>query len=291
MDKTVFSGLEDLGFENVEEVDIYTKKEEEKEKEKEKTEEEKIEENIYEKQYTCPVCENTFKAKAIKANAYRVEKRDSDMFNHYGLINPYFYDVILCNSCGYAAMQNDFTKIRSSQIQLVLEKITSRWRGKDYPEVYDINVAIERYKLSLLNYVVIDARASKKAFNCLKLAWMYRLLKNDENEQLFLKQAIEGFSDAYENEGFPIYGMDKSTIEYLIGELHRRVGNNEEAMKWFSKVISFPNTPQKVKDLARDQRDLIRKSEAEAVSKNDEKNEIDDLTVEKKQGFFSRFFK
>lgn len=289
MDKTIFSGLEDLGFENIEEIDLYTKKEEEIGNTQVKTEEEKIEEHLYEKQYTCPVCENTFKSKAVKTSSYRLEKRDSDLFNHYGLVNPYFYDVVLCNSCGYAAMQSDFNKIRSYQTPLVLQKVTTRWRGKNYPEVYDINVAIERYKLSLLNYVVMEAKASKKAFNCLKLAWMYRLLKDTQNEQLFLKQAIEGFCDAYTSEDFPIYGMDKPTIEYLIGELNRRIGNNEEAMKWFSRVITFSGTPQKVKDLARDQRDLIKQSET--ISKQEEDSDIDSLAVEKKQGFFGRFFK
>lgn len=288
MDKTIFSGLEDLGFENVEDVDIYRKKEEEIIKAQEKSEEQKIEEYLYDKQYTCPVCENTFKARSVKTSAYRLEKRDSDLFNRYSLVNPYFYDVILCNSCGYAAMQSDFTKIRNSQIPMVTEKITSKWRGRTYPEVYDINIAIERYKLSLLNYVIIEAKASKKAFNCLKLAWMYRLLNDDKNEQLFLKQAVDGFNDAYMNEDFPIYGMDKSTVEYLLGELNRRMDNNDEALRWFSKVITSPG-PQRVKDLARDQRELMRRTEE--GSKNEIASEIDNLTVEKKHGFLGKFFK
>lgn len=291
MDKTIFSGLEGLGFENVEDIDLYGKKEEENEKVQEKTKEEKIEDCLYEKQYTCPVCQNTFKAKAVKTSAYRLEKRDSDLFNRYGLVNPYFYDVILCNSCGYAAMQSDFTKIRSYQIPMVLEKVTSKWRGKTYPDVYNVDVAIERYKLSLLNCVLMEGKSSKKAFNCLKLAWMYRLKKDVQNEQTFLNQAIAGFNDAYVSEEFPIFGMDKSTIEYLIGELNRRVNNNEEAMKWFSRVISFPAAHQKIKDMARDQRDLIKNAAEPSKQEQEAESEIDDLNVEKKHGFFSKLFK
>ena len=65
--------------------------------------------------------------------------------------------------------------------------------------------------------------------------------------------------------------------------------NSEEALRWFSKVITFPGTPQRVKDLARDQRELIRQTE-EGL-KNETVNEIDNLTVEKKHGFFGKFFK
>lgn len=41
-------------------------------------------------------------------------------------------------------------------------KITPTWIPKVYPEVYNIDIAIERFKLSLLNYVVIESPYSKK---------------------------------------------------------------------------------------------------------------------------------
>lgn len=292
MNKDIFSGLEDLGFDGIGEVDLFNNKEEaEKNKPKEKTEDEKIESQLYEKQYTCPVCGNVFKVKAVKTNAYRIQKRDSDLFNRYTLANPYFYDVILCNSCGYTAMGSDFTKIKTYQIPMVQEKITSKWRGKDYPDIYNVDIAIERYKLALLNYVLIEAKASKKAVTCLKIAWMYRLKNDEEQEQLFLKQAVEGLKDAYLNEDFPFYGMDRFTITYLIGELNRRIHNNDEAMQWFSNVIVLPAAPQKIKDLARDQKDLIK--EDEERKKEAQENDTDDFSIkdDKKQGFFKRLFK
>lgn len=59
-------------------------------------------------------------------------------------------------------MKRDFNKIRSFQINSVKEKITPTWIPKVYPEVYNIDIAIERFKLSLLNYVVIESPYSKK---------------------------------------------------------------------------------------------------------------------------------
>ena len=58
-------------------------------------------------------------------------KKDSDFFIRYSLINPYFYDVWVCNSCGYAAMKADFDTIRSLEIEQVQKSITPKWHGRD----------------------------------------------------------------------------------------------------------------------------------------------------------------
>ena len=292
MSKNIFSGLEDLGFDNVDNINLYKKEETEKpEQQLEKSEEEKLKSHIYDRQVTCPVCESVFKARSVKTSSYRVIKQDSDLFINYALVNPYFYDVWICNKCGYSAMKNDFNKIRNFQVESIKQKITSKWGGKNYPDIYDINIAIERYKLSLLNYFVMEAKSSKKAMNCLKLAWMYRILEDQTNELALLKKALEGFNEAYFNENFPIYGMDKFTCMYLIGELNRRVGNNSESLSWFSKVITTQGVPQKLKDRSRDQKDLIKETEDQNTSATDS----DSFSVEEenkpKKGFFSRFFK
>jgi uncharacterized protein (DUF2225 family) len=184
-------------------------------------------------------------------------------------------------------MKKDFEKIRGYQIEKVQQGISFKWRGRQYPEVYDANIAIERYKLSLLNYCVMGAKSSSKAMNCLKIAWMYRLIEDFSSEQIFLKQALEGFSDAYYNEDFPLYGMDRFTTMYLIGELNRRINDTEQAMVWFSKVITAPSVPQKLKEMARDQKDLIRDS---SIAEKELSTEAD-AAVQKKKGFFSGLFK
>ena len=139
--------------------------------------------------------------------------------------------------------------------------ITPKWHGRLYPEIYDVNIAIERYKLSLLSYVIINAKSSKKAINCIKLAWMYRLLETEgakEMELKYLNQALEGLSDAYYVEEFPLYGMDKYSIMYLIGELNRRTCHAENSLIWFNSVITTPNVKESLKKLARDMKYLIK---------------------------------
>jgi len=298
MDKNIFSGLEDLGFDDASELDLYTKTKEEPSEEdlvkaiedSKLNEIEKQKTLLYDKEVTCPSCDHVFNARTVKTSAYRVLKKESDFFTIYTVINPYFYYVWLCNVCGYTSMKSDFEKIKNSQIELVQNKISVKWHGKKYPEIYDVHMAIERYKLALLNYVVMDSKSSKKAMTCLKIAWMYRITEESENEQTFLKQSLEGFNDAYFNESFPFYGMNKFTVMYLIGELNRRTSNFDEALRWFSNVITTPNVSLKLKELAKDQRDLIRKIKSDSIKKDLTTASEETMAEDKKKGFFSKLF-
>jgi uncharacterized protein (DUF2225 family) len=295
MDKKIFSGLESMGLDNITDIKIYNK---ETEAVKEESEQNKEKSALYNKEVTCPVCGRSFKAIAIKSSAIRMLKKDSDFFIRYSTINPYFYDVWLCNSCGYAAMKVDFHTLRSAEIEAIQKSITPKWNGRMYPEVYNVHIAIERYKLSLLNYVITNSKSSKKAINCMKLAWMYRLIETDdakEMELVFLNQALEGLSDAYYCEDFPIYGMDKYSAMFLIGELNRRLGHSDNSLVWFSNVITTPNVPQKLKELARDMKDLIKEDAALLVAA-DNLNQSSTESFQasdnvKKPGFFSKIFK
>lgn len=286
----IFSGLEHLGFDNINNIRIFggddIKKKEIISNTEKQSEKDKQKSLLYDKEIICPVCSNKFKARSVKTSASRMIKKDSDFFIHYERICPYFYDVWLCNRCGYASMKHDFHKIKEYQMEKVRKLISPKWKGHQYPDVYDVSIAIERYKLSLLNYCITESRASSKAINCLKLAWMHRISQDNTNELTFIKQAAEGFNEAYYSEDFPIYGMDRYATMYLIGELYRKSTNYEQALIWFSKIITSPSIPQKIKNMARDQRDLIKDSIPDQNKDGEAPSEASD-----KKGFFSRFFK
>ncbi|MDO5518544.1 MAG: DUF2225 domain-containing protein, partial [Clostridium sp.] len=112
-------------------------------------------------------------------------------------------------------------------------------------------LAIERYKIALLNAMLTDAPDSTKAMLSLKIAWMFRLLKDNTQENVFMRQALEGFTDAYTKEVFPIYGLERDSLMYLLGELNRRQENYDDALLWYSKTIVNTNASSRVKELAR----------------------------------------
>lgn len=215
---------------------------------------------VFDKHVDCPVCKKTFTAISVKTNAPRRAGKDSDFFINYKVINPYFYDVWICPICGYSALKVDFIKLRAKQAEKVLHLITPKWKVKEFPDIYDAQIAIERYKLALLNAVVLEFKNSTKAMICLKIAWMYRLLKKNNEEFIFLQKAYEGFKNTYFNEDLPVYGMQKSTLLYLLGELSRRTNNYDKALRYFSEVLVESNSPSKIKELTRDMKDLIKET-------------------------------
>lgn len=215
--------------------------------------------NLFFKDIVCTVCEKIFKTLSVKVNAPRVKSRDSDLFIRYLVENPYFYEVWICPTCGYSSLKVDFQNIRKHQIELVKSKITSKWINRDYPIPFNEKVAIERYKLALLNSIVIGRKESTKAMICLKIAWMYRLLSDESNEKIYLNKALLSFNDTYINEKLPVYGLDRFSIMFLMGEINRRIGNEETALRWFSEVITSIGAPQKIKEMSRDGKDKIRR--------------------------------
>lgn len=240
---------------------------------------------LYNKKITCPVCNIVFNAKSIKKSSYRILKKDSDFFIRYSIINPYFYDVWVCNNCGYASIRSDFKNLNDFDADVIRTKISPKWHSKIYPEVYDLDLAIQRYKLSLLNYDIINARSSKKATNLLKLAWMFRLKGNEKDELEYLNHALENFRNAYYNENLPIAGMDIFTTMYLIGELCRRTHKEDESLVWLGQVLTSPTAPQKIKNMARNQKDLIKNAELPNKEIKNSSNSI------KKHSIFSKFHK
>lgn len=219
----------------------------------------KLLKNLFFKEVNCPVCENSFKTPSVKVNVPRVSSRDSDFFIRYSVENPYFYEVWVCPSCGYSAFKTDFNKIREFQIKVVKEKITPKWVYREYDIPFNEKISIERYKLALVNSLVTESKSSTKAMICLKIAWMYRLLMDEVNEKNYIKQSLVAFNDTFINEKLPVYGLDRFSIMYLMGELYRRIGEDSLALRWFSEVITSIGAPQKVKEMARDGKDKIRR--------------------------------
>lgn len=217
--------------------------------------------HLFDKHITCPVCNSTFTAKTVKSKSPRIISKDSDFFIRYNVVNPYFYDVCLCNSCGYAAMRSDFEKLKPYRKDLVLSNITPKWKSREYPDILNEKLAIERYKLALLNALLTDSPDSTKAMISLKIAWMYRLLNDNEQELSFIKQALDGFTDAYSKEPFPIYGLQRDSLTYLLGELNRKLGRYDDALLWYSKTILNTNASFKIKEMARTSKDLIKNNE------------------------------
>ena len=143
-------------------------------------------------------------------------------------------------------------------------------------KVYTYDEAITRHKMALLNTIVKRGKTSERAYTCLKIAWLFRgkreemmkgEYKKEEAEALlaeekeFLQNAHEGFVAAFSKEDFPMCGMDEYTVMYMVAELARRIGNQEEAKRWVSKVLVAKDANRRIKDKALALKDMLQQEE------------------------------
>lgn len=272
----IFSGLESLGLGNLTGSKLF----EQEEKKKEKVVVEKaapvvLEEKdyIFDKTFECPVCDGKFTAKVMKNSKAKLISSDLDLRQKFEGVDAVKYDVIRCN-CGYSALSRYFPSIMPSQAKTIKAKICSRVKfTPGTGEIYTYEEAIERYKLALACAVVKPAKASEKAYICLKSAWLLRgyqehLQAKGElteekkaglvaEEQEYLKNACEGFVAARSAENPPIAGMDEYTVDYLLAALSYEVGNYDMASRMVVKILSANSASNRMKDRARELKDLI----------------------------------
>ena len=275
----LFSGLEKLGLGNIGGGDLFEdpKKKEEvvkKEEPVKKLNLVKEEDFLFEKKFKCPVCEANFEAKTVRAGKVRVRGSDLDLRPIYDEVDQTKYDVIACPECGYAALGRYFNTLNKYQIDDIRIKICMNYKKLDYNgDIYTYEHAKNLYQLALANAVVKKAKNSEKAYICLRTAWLIRgetrsfdqadpeyqkkKTANDTQEKELLTNALNGFVMARQSEEFPIAGMDSTTLDYLIAALAVEVERYDIAGKMVSGLLTSRTANSRIKDKARDLKELI----------------------------------
>lgn len=263
------SSFQTLGLGDLDGQDLF---EEVKKEEKVKPEAPKEEDFLLEKMVVCPVCDEKTPQKVMKTGKAKLLSTDVDLRPRYAAIDSVKYEVYMCSCCGYAALTQNFNQLSAKQIQMVKEGICSKVILKRYEgDIYSYEQATERYQLALACAVVKKARASEKAYICLKSAWLMRgyLEKAEADgdkelakelrvaEQDFLEKAYQGFFKATLLEGFPICGMSEATLDYLLAALAFQLKKNDECKRLVSKVLQSREANDRVKERARSLKDEI----------------------------------
>lgn len=276
----IFSGLESLGLNNLSEMKLFENKEKEKENEDAKksadqTVEVKEVDLLFDKHFTCKVCDQEFKSKMVRTGKVKLIGSDNDLRPKYQHVDSLKYDAIVCPYCGYAALNRFFNYMTDTQAKLIKTNISANFRGlKEGEDILTYDEAITRHKLALVNAVVKHAKASEKAYTCLKLGWLCRgkaesLPAETPNfeevkkqlaaqEKDYMANAYEGFMEAFSKEPFPMCGMDETTITYLTADLARQIGKYDEALRMIARVLTARDVNERIKSKARDMKDLIR---------------------------------
>lgn len=262
----IFKGLERFGLQQTNSIELYSE-EQQRDAEYQSIVER---EAIYDRNYNCPVCRNKFKNKAVRSSRQRIVGVEYDLRPTYEYFEPYKYDVVLCPTCGYAALDSMFSKITPVQTKIVEQKVSAQFKAPTAEDIYDYDTSILRYKLALYVAVLKSAKSLEKAYLCLRLKWLFHMAIEDASEdperkekyiqqiKSISEQALTGFMDSYTKTQYNLFGFDESKLMYIIGQLNYEMGKKKEAYEWFTRVAGYTGANFRLRDMARDQRSVIK---------------------------------
>lgn len=190
---------------------------------------------LYQIKVTCSCCESEFKTSRVRPSLKKASRSDTDFCSYFNNVNPDYYVVRVCPYCGFASTENFADRLNVKQKADYLEKIGKHWKMKDYGLERTEQEALECYKLSLLTAQTVGESIRIVAGLLHHIAWIYRYQKNREQETRFLAFALDAYIKVFETERDSV---SNARLMYLIGELHRRLGQYHEAVRWFGRVIN-----------------------------------------------------
>lgn len=274
----ILSGLKGLGLGELEKRELYEEEEKEIVIPIRKAEPKKVlveeKDLIYDKSFSCPVCDSKFTSKVMKTGKTRLVSADLDCRPTYEGIDSTKYDVVECPECGYAAMVSYFQPLLSTQIKMVREGICNKIKIQNpIGEIYQYEDVIPRYQVALACAMVKLGKDSEKAHICLHFAWLLRgyaqMLEEEgnlpaekakelkEQECECLQKALEGLINARQKESLPICGMDQTSLDYMIAAVAYELEKDNIAAKMVSEILVSPVANSRMKDKARDLKQLI----------------------------------
>lgn len=227
---------------------------------------------VAEKEFTCMVCGKQFKNHVVRKVKIRTLESEVDLRPVCEPIDPTYYDVIVCDHCGYSTLLMFAEKKRSAiGMKLIKEKISANFKYEEYPKILSGQDALRRFKMAMDTSVAKNADASERAYISLKTAWIYRSLKDKENEINYLTQAATLFEQAYIEENFPICQLEEPTFCYLIGAIYSIIGNYKSSLSWVGRVLVSkgavsPRLKERSFDLKVDVQNALKKQEEEEAA-------------------------
>lgn len=273
----LLSGLEKFGLEQMDTTNLFEDEKKPKAEQQGQADAPKEEKHLETeflllKSIRCPVCDHVFRTRLVKTGRVKRLEPDFDLRPRFAYIDTNKYDVSSCPKCGYTAINRYFSHITSGQVKLIDQGVHSKFKAntlvnaEDVLEAYTYEEAIEYCKLALYCTMVKRGSTSEKAYECLKLSWLYRgwreklesegtndreLLSNVKAEEdAYYKQAYEGFMKAIASESFPMCGMEESTVNILLANMAFKLEKYDASSKLVSAILASRVASRSVKDRA-----------------------------------------
>ncbi|MBN2736554.1 MAG: DUF2225 domain-containing protein [Spirochaetales bacterium] len=180
---------------------------------------------------TCPCCAKVFDSFQLR-HPLKSDIQYTDFFQAFHGAQPLNYSIHTCPHCGFSGQEKEFKQ------KDLNEDLKKKIKAKLMPLMSQHNVfSGQQYEYAAMIAQWSGDAELRIAKLHLKAAWCYRNARGREGEKKCLKNAITSYTQAYNNKEIP--DSDKSQYMYLIGELHRRIGELAKAADWFEKAKDY----------------------------------------------------
>jgi uncharacterized protein (DUF2225 family) len=194
-------------------------------------------EPLYDKKCTCLLCQTNFTTKKVRSRFIKVKKYDTDFFPQYIEHNPLLYYINVCPACGFSFSDGANPSFSQEGKLLLMEKICSQWVHQSFGNKRTEEDSLKAYKLASYCALLRKEKHISIAGLYIRIAWLYRIINNKEQEMRFMKLSLSEYELSYSTGDFKGTQVSELKTMYLIGELSRRTGQIEQATRYYSKVI------------------------------------------------------
>ncbi len=197
-------------------------------------------ETFWEKEFRCQYCGQVFYQTRIFSSAIIIESRDSDLKPNYKGVNALFYQTVTCPSCYLTLFERDFGKLNIPEekrpaVAKVLDNAKKEFGKLNLGSDRTLEDAIKLLSIAAAVYTVLqDKRNAAEAY--LKLGWLFREKGDKKEELIALGKALKFFEEHYRED--ITKEEEEPMILFYLGELNARLGNEREAVKWFSTLVN-----------------------------------------------------
>jgi uncharacterized protein (DUF2225 family) len=177
----------------------------------------------------CPCCEKKFDTEIVVSTIWTGEVSTDLLRFAWGKM-PINYLVHTCPACGWSGQEENPDQVPLHVSQFVKESITPKLGRRGVP-------SWRRWEFHARIQEAAGACELELGAAFLIAAQCARLDERFEEERIYRLESIGHYGKALEKGEVHDDALYQTT--YLMGELHRRVGNTWEARKWFQEVLDL----------------------------------------------------
>jgi len=197
---------------------------------------------LYDKKVICPICQNVFHTKGIRASRLTLVKTELDLRQRFLNFEPLWYKIWVCPHCYYASFDTEFLK------PAIKEKVYASEQTKKLQKETNFQFSSPRKVEEVIKAYYLALNCTQDVLKMgriwLYLSWLYQDVDDAEMFKKAIQKALQYYQEAYFNVSKENSADQDQRLRYLLGELFLRNGQTEEARKYyFNSIIHRGGNP------------------------------------------------